>query len=265
MNSDIIYSIFQYLTPPNIINCSLVCKLFHKVSNLDHLWKLLFKNKFYNVLKHKHFYKNYKRYSKLNNFILMYINGKPRQYSKFNVNHYFLKNDFTFYNVQLYEIPNEIMLLKHINSLNLINISLSTFPLPILRLTNLTKLSITHNFIECIPTNIKDLINLESLDLSDNRLQTIPDEMCQLSKLKDLFLNDNKLKTIPKGLDNLTRLEQLSISFNDLEHIEMEFKTLSSLHYLDICSKQTELLSDDIIEWLKIKFGFSKKIELFSL
>ena len=102
MNNDCIYHIFTKLDVNDIINCSLVSKRFYDISNIEMLWYLLFKKKFYNVkctiINGKKFYDNFKKYSILNNFLLK--NGKG------NVN--IIIKDLIINFKQLQTIPKEL-------------------------------------------------------------------------------------------------------------------------------------------------------------
>src|ERR1700679_1277201 len=107
MNCDIIYSIFQYLDPFDIINCSLVCKLFNKVSHSEQLWKPLFAQTFYYVIVNESFYQNYIKYSKLDNFLYKFENhpenvqSNNNYYKKpsYKMNDLFEKSYINFFNV----------------------------------------------------------------------------------------------------------------------------------------------------------------------
>ena len=44
MNQDVLFEIFQFLEPEEILNLSTTCILFYQVSNNNTLWKLLMKN-----------------------------------------------------------------------------------------------------------------------------------------------------------------------------------------------------------------------------
>ena len=102
MNNDCIYHIFTKLDVNDIINCSLVSKRFYKISNIEMLWYLLFKKKFYNVkytvINERKFYDNFKKYSILNNFLLK--NGQE------NIN--IITRDLIIHFKQLRTIPKEL-------------------------------------------------------------------------------------------------------------------------------------------------------------
>src|ERR1700679_1218292 len=134
MNNDCIYNIFIKLNVNDIINCALVCKQFYKISNIEMLWYLLFKEKFYNVkctvINGKKFYDNFKKYSILNNFLLK--NGQG------NVN-IIIEELYINYN-QLQTIPKELGQLASLQRLYLGSSQLQTIPKELGQLTSLQEL-----------------------------------------------------------------------------------------------------------------------------
>ena len=154
MNNDCIYHIFTKLDVNDIINCSLVSKRFYKISNIEMLWYLLFKEKFYNVkctvINERKFYDNFKKYSILNNFLLK--NGQG------NVN--IIIRDLIINFKQLQTIPKELG-----------------------QLASLQTLYLNNNQLQTIPKELGQLASLQRLDLDNNQLQTIPKELGQLAKL----------------------------------------------------------------------------------
>src|ERR1700676_1029194 len=148
MNNDCIYHIFTKLHVNDIINCSLVSKRFYDISNIEILWYLLFKEKFYNVkctiINGKKFYDNFKKYSILNNFLLK--NGQG------NVN--IITRDLSIVFKQLQTIPKELG-----------------------QLASLQILSLANNQLQTIPKELGQLASLQILYLSNNQLQIISKEL----------------------------------------------------------------------------------------
>src|ERR1700677_1761146 len=175
MNNDCIYHIFTKLNVNDIINCSLVSKRFYDISNIEMLWYLLFKEKFYNVkctiINGKKFYDNFKKYRILNNFLLK--NGKG------NVN--IIIKDLIINFKQLQTIPKELG-----------------------QLASLQTLSLHNNQLQTIPKEFGQLASLQILSLDNNQLQTIPKELGQLASLR-YFRLDNNLKNVI-FLDNGTNI-----------------------------------------------------------
>src|ERR1700678_211004 len=174
MNNDCIYHIFTKLNVNDIINCSLVSKRFYDISNIEMLWYLLFKRKFYNVkctiINGKKFYDNFKKYSIINNFLL--------KNSKGNLN--IIIKDLIINFKQLHTIPKELG-----------------------QLASLQKLYLDNNQLQTIPKEFGQLASLQELSLYNNKLQTIPKELGQLASSRYLYLPNNQLQIIPKELGQL--------------------------------------------------------------
>src|SRR6202789_861253 len=189
MNNDCIYHIFTKLDVNDIINCSLVSKRFYKISNIEILWYLLFKKKFYNVkctvINGRKFYGNFKKYSILNNFLLK--NGQG------NVN--IITRNLIIIFKQLQTIPKELGQLASLQILYLYN-----------------------NQLQTIPKELGQLASLQRLYLDNNQLQIIPKELGQLASLQELYLNNNKLQTIPKELGQLASLQYFQLD-NNLKNV----------------------------------------------
>ena len=58
MDIDCYYNIFAFLDFKNIINLSVVNKLFYSISKNELIWKVFYNNKFYNIYCDKMFYYN---------------------------------------------------------------------------------------------------------------------------------------------------------------------------------------------------------------
>ena len=148
MNNDCIYHIFTKLDVNDIINCSLVSKRFYKISNIEILWYLLIKKKFYNVkctiINEKKFYDNFKKYSILNNFLLK--NGQG------NVN--IITRDLIIVFKQLQTIPKELGQLASLQILYLHGNKLQSIP------KELGQLAMLHKFI--LDNKLKNLIKLDN-------------------------------------------------------------------------------------------------------
>src|ERR1700678_790336 len=208
MNNDCIYHIFTKLDVNDIINCSLVSKRFYKISNIEILWYLLFKKKFYNVkctiINGKKFYDNFKKYSILNNFLLK--NGQG------NVN--IITRDLNINFKQLQTIPKELGQLASLQILYLSNNQLQTIPKELGQLASLQGLYLYNNKLQTIPKELGQLASLLRLDLDNNKLQTIPKELGQLASLQELYLHNNQLQTIPKELGQLAMLQHFYLDNN---------------------------------------------------
>src|SRR6202453_2879760 len=242
MNDDCIYHIFTKLDVNDIINCSLVSKRLYKISNIEMLWYLLFKKKFYNVkctvINGKKFYDNYKKYSILNNFLLK--NGQE------NVN--IITRDLSIVFKQLQTIPKELGQLASLQILYLYNNKLQTIPKELGQLASLQTLNLSNNQLQTIPKELGQLASLQILNLDNNQLQTIPKELGQLASLQRLYLDNNQLQTIPKELGQLASLQELYLHNNQLQTIPKELGQLAMLQhfYLDNNLKNLIFLDNGI-------------------
>ena len=99
-------------------------------------------------------------------------------------------------------IPRNKNKLESLEELDLSNLELADIPEELMWLTNLKKISFSNNCLSEFPYCILNLENLEILDLSQNNLTEIPDDICYLEKLYSINLNENHFKKIPDCLKN---------------------------------------------------------------
>ena len=78
-----------------------------------------------------------------------------------------------------------------------------TVPETIVKLTNLTSLNLRANRMPTVPSPVVSLKSLVRLDLSGNNLVTLPPGLKNLTNLTDLRLSRNKLTTLPVTLAQL--------------------------------------------------------------
>jgi Leucine-rich repeat (LRR) protein len=213
MNSDIIFCIFEYLDPPNLLKCSLVDKLFNSTSKSELLWKRLCDIDHFDMEINNDYRKNYKDYYKLNKFLRKYnkkvFHGLTMKSKKFEYwnntcchnfsifpNEVCLLTNLQFLNLGLHSfksLPSEISLLTNLTHFRLPNNDLREIPEEIGSLTNLKKLELMNNGIKLIPSTIGLLTNLTSISLFNNNLESLPDELTLLTNLRELILNDDAL------------------------------------------------------------------------
>lgn len=103
-----------------------------------------------------------------------------------------------------------------IKVLKLNSLNLNKLPEQVLLLKNLESLDLRDNKLSNLPSEIGNLTNLEFLGLSGNELSGLPSEIGNLTNLKFLYLDVDFLKEIPSGIRNLTRLENLYLGVNKL-------------------------------------------------
>lgn len=156
----------------------------------------------------------------------------------------------------LTHIPDSILELVHLRTLNLMGHSIQTIPPQIARLINLKELSISGSFVK-IPDSLGQLKELSSLHLSgDNKrfripipdlglsivtgaFDTIPDTLWFLPNLKQLSLW-GQFSFISQDVGRLTQLESLMLGA-PFEEIPAEISLLNRLKELSLLGSYNKL------------------------
>ena len=134
----------------------------------------------------------------------------------------------------LTEVPEELLQLPHLVSLNLTYNPISEIPEKITRLQNLTTLVLVYTQITEIPVHITELRQLTTLDLTYNKISNIPDSIVRLRHLTTLSLSYNQLSEIPECLSMLEELTSLFLSDNRISEIPKHLSRLKNLIVLDL-------------------------------
>jgi Leucine-rich repeat (LRR) protein len=113
---------------------------------------------------------------------------------------------------------------------------LTILPQEIVMLSGLTSLDLTENQLTTLPPVIVMLSKLTSLDLSENKLTYLPPEIVKLSELRSLDLGKNKLTAMPPEIGKLTNLTELKIEGNPFKPLPLEFFSLPVTNKIDYSS-----------------------------
>lgn len=143
-------------------------------------------------------------------------------------------------------IPNSIVQLTKLKSINLSNNQLTIVPESLGRLTQLHSINLSSNRLTVIPQWLTYLTQLQSLDFSNNRLTSLPKSLGLLMQLQSLDLSSNRLISLPKRLDLLTQLQSLDLSNNRLTALPKWLGQLTQLQSLDLSNNMLMALP----EWL---------------
>ena len=128
----------------------------------------------------------------------------------------------TFIEEDLTTLPEEILELPSLSSLNLQGNPLEGFPGPLSELIDLTALNLDHTGLYSVPEGIGSLTRLRSLSLAGNQLTTLPEGLWNLTQLETLHLEDNRLTTLPRSITQLGGLTNLVIDRNAFMDIPLE-------------------------------------------
>jgi Leucine-rich repeat (LRR) protein len=100
-------------------------------------------------------------------------------------------------NMEISDLPAEISLLSHLQTLRIAQNILKKLSVMISQLTNLKFLDVSNNFLEEIPAYIYQMPNLERISLAGNaKLQHYPEE---INALRNFMKEREKGKNLPKS------------------------------------------------------------------
>ncbi|CAM9727922.1 unnamed protein product [Chrysoparadoxa australica] len=117
---------------------------------------------------------------------------------------------------QLRNIPDELGLLRKLETLWLDDNQLTSFPACLTKLTELREVRLPGNRISSLPADMSQLDKLQILDLGNNQLEEVGATLGTLSALQVLILRQNDISVLPEALSKLKRLKMLAVSTNKL-------------------------------------------------
>ncbi|GMF50130.1 unnamed protein product [Phytophthora fragariaefolia] len=117
---------------------------------------------------------------------------------------------------RLSELPPQLNALKSLKTLKVPNNALVELP-DLSGLDALTTLVLDGNVLEDIPNALPP--NLTKLSLKGNRLRAVPRSVLQLTQLQELDLGDNCLEALPSNLGELQELQELNVDGNKLTEL----------------------------------------------
>jgi internalin A len=117
-------------------------------------------------------------------------------------------------NLNISEIPSEILEIKNLKYLTLRGNRLPDIPALVFKIKTLERLDISHNKIHVIPDEIGQLNNLFILKANDNAIERMSESICNCIFLTTIYLSKNKLKKIPESLIKLKDLKVIELSNN---------------------------------------------------
>jgi Leucine-rich repeat (LRR) protein len=153
----------------------------------------------------------------------------------------------------LNSIPEEVLELDYLESLNLRRNSVKELPDSISRLKNLRSLNLSFNGLLTLPQSLSSITSLRSLDLSVNDLDRIPDWLVRLRNLTHLDLSYNRLEWLPESLFALPNLISLDLSSNKLSSLPSEIRRLQHLEVLNLSGNRLTEIPDGLYELKNLK------------
>jgi hypothetical protein len=167
-------------------------------------------------------------------------------------------------NADLKELPEEISLLKRLNSLDLSGNHLKSLP-DLSSLEELGVLNLNNNEFCELPNHVGKIPELQVLILSNNNLVRLDESITELSNLKLLALSGNQLTFLPKTLGKLSSLQQLSADNNFLMELPQTISGLKSLMKLYLHNNRLSEIPESIAKLKSLKILSATQNQITSL
>jgi Leucine-rich repeat (LRR) protein len=208
-HKDILHEIFKFLELKSVIRCSIVSKLFKKISDMQYL--RLMNNDYDNILI-EFLIENSDKQSYITCYELN-IFSKNISASMTNI---FFVNRMENSRTLIFKIPQSIGQLRNLQNLVLTSNRITKIPKSIGQLYKLREINLANNQIAKIPKSMSQLSNLRTLILSNNKITKISEAICQLSNLRELWLDFNQITSVPDSITNLWSLQRLHLDNNKM-------------------------------------------------
>lgn len=133
------------------------------------------------------------------------------------------------YNMDDFELPEEIAKLKKLKKISLLNLPFKAFPEWITHIKSLKYLMIRGNEINSIPDSICQLDNLKTLRVENCKLNKLPATLNQMQNLRILGLSDTELTDLnpnlfPSNLKEINLSGRQKYELHELEKLKNAMK-----------------------------------------
>ncbi len=149
-------------------------------------------------------------------------------------------------------IPETILRLDSLKSLNLTWTNLNYFPRVVFQMPQLISLDFAFRdsciTLDTLAYNFTRLKNLELLSLISCQLRNVPESVTNLKRLKYLNLSQNKIKFLDNRIGNLDSLIELDLSQNKLINLPNDLSKLQSLEQLNLYNNKLTILSETVCQ-----------------
>lgn len=159
-------------------------------------------------------------------FIEYNLKDKGAIFSQFiNLRTLEIQADSSIYNLDDFELPEEIASLKKLKKIWLLNLPFRTFPEWLTQIKSLKYLMVRGNDIDSIPDTIVQLNNLKTLRIENCELKKLPKTLNQMSSLRFLGLCSTKLTDLnpdlfPNNLKQISLSGSRKFEDDDLENLK---------------------------------------------
>jgi len=157
------------------------------------------------------------------------------------------------------KLPDEFTMLSNLKYLEMGSASmpelyatrLTELPENLGLMKNLESLYIQNNYLTSLPGSIGLLENLNVLKLGGNNLKSLPDEIGFLQNLEKLTVWKNQISELPATIGNLRGLKYFSLWGNPIEKLPDEIMKLTNLKSIELYCMPTLTLTKENVDWLK--------------
>lgn len=135
--------------------------------------------------------------------------------------------------LNLTSFPEEVLALKHIETLSLTKNHEFILGNEVTQFSNLKNLEIDYLGLTKLPEVVTQISSLESLDISGNCISELPETFSNLKNLKRFKLYNCDFEVFPKVLYQLEKLEDLNLAFQEKQnaiHINQVLRNLKKLN-----------------------------------
>lgn len=154
--------------------------------------------------------------------------------------------DLRLFGFQFHELPDQIVKLNRLETLELNEIPLGAFPKQLLQLKNLKSLSLEYCELTTIPESISELSKLKTARFTYSRISEFPKGLLRSPQLEWLSLSENQIETIPAEIENLGMLKILHLSYNRISCVPDELFKCHSLEKLWLDSNRIAVLPSSV-------------------
>ena len=158
--------------------------------------------------------------------------------------------DLSYLNLR--ELPEEIVQLSNLVSLDISNNEFNFFP-KIIGQLNLSQLFVHKNQLPHLPKEIKNLRNLTWLTVGENQLTYLPEELGDLVNLVVLGAGKNQISELPKEIGWLEKLDSLHLPNNNIVTLPKEIIGLVNLTSINLSNNQIGFLPEGFQNLKKLK------------
>lgn len=147
----------------------------------------------------------------------------------------------------IFEIPEELFLLTHLQSLSVEFQPINSIPNEISKLTKLKRLTLIDTKLNKIPKQLKNLHNLEDLNITQSNLTEISSEDCEillsLPNLNQINLKFNKINVINSSF---WKIQSNYVFFGCNRIMEIKIISNSNIMFLDLSHNNIDKLPNNI-------------------